>query len=100
MLLAKNWKDYELLDCGNGEKLERWGNVILLRPDPQIIWNNTNLLEKYNNIDAVYHRSNKGGGYWENLKNPPKSWKINYKNLVFNIKQMGFKHTGDRKSVV
>ena len=94
MLLAKNWKDYELLDCGNGEKLERWGNVILLRPDPQIIWNNTNLLEKYNNIDAVYHRSNKGGGYWENLKNPPKSWKINYKNLVFNIKQMGFKHTG------
>ena len=48
MLLAKNWKDYELLDCGNGEKLERWGNVILLRPDPQIIWNNTNLLEKYN----------------------------------------------------
>ena len=94
MLLAKNWKDYELLDCGNGEKLERWGNVILLRPDPQVIWNNTNLLEKYNNIDAVYHRSNKGGGYWENLKNPPKSWKINYKNLVFNIKQMGFKHTG------
>ena len=88
MLLAKNWKDYELLDCGNGEKLERWGNVILLRPDPQIIWNNTNLLEKYNNIYAVYHSSNKVGRNWENLKNPPKSWKINYKNLVFNIKQM------------
>ena len=93
MLLAKNWKDYELLDCGNGEKLERWGNVILLRPDPQIIWNNTNLLEKYNNIDAVYHRSNKGGGYWESFKNLS-TFKVSYKDLKFNLKQMGFKHTG------
>ena len=94
MLVASEWKDYELLDCGDGKKLEKWGNVILLRPDPQIIWNNTDLSRKYNNINAVYHRSNKGGGQWENLKSTPSVWKVNYKNLTFMIKQMGFKHTG------
>lgn len=95
MLEANNWEDYELIDMSRGEKLERWGNVYLLRPDPQIIWDNGNLLEKYHGkINAVYHRSNKGGGNWENLKSTPASWKINYKNLTFNIKQMGFKHTG------
>jgi len=95
MLLANEWKDYELIDTSRGEKLERWGNVYLLRPDPQIIWDNGDLLEKYHSkINAVYHRSNKGGGSWENLRNTPASWKINYKNLTFNIKQMGFKHTG------
>lgn len=94
MLLANEWKDYELIDCSNGEKLERWGNYYLLRPDPQIIWDNGNLLKKYKSINAHYHRSNKGGGYWENLKQTPQSWKVNYKNLTFNIKQMGFKHTG------
>ena len=94
MLLCENWKDYELIDCSNGEKLERWGNIYLLRPDPQIIWDNGDLLKKYNNINAVYHRSNKGGGHWENLKKTPEYWKINYNNLTFNIKQMGFKHTG------
>lgn len=94
MLVCKDWKDYELIDCSNGEKLERWGNVILLRPDPQIIWDNGNLIDKYDNINAHYHRSNKGGGYWEDLKNTKPSWTINYKNLTFNIKQMGFKHTG------
>lgn len=95
MLLANKWKDYELIDASNGQKLERWGNVILLRPDPQIVWNNGDLLEKYRDrIDAVYYRSNKGGGHWENLKNIPGSWKIGYNNLTFNIKQMGFKHTG------
>ena len=94
MLLANDWKDYELIDCSNGEKLERWGNVILLRPDPQIIWDDRNLEEEYKNINAIYHRSNKGGGYWENKKNTPNSWQVNYKNLTFNIKQMGFKHTG------
>lgn len=89
------FKDYELIDASNGEKLERWGKYYLLRPDPQIIWDNGNLLDKYSDkIHAVYHRSNKGGGYWENLKNVPSSWKINYGDLVFNIKQMGFKHTG------
>lgn len=94
MLVAKDWKDYELIDCGNKEKLERWGNINLLRPDPQIIWNDNNLSNKYSNINAVYHRSNKGGGYWENIRKTPSSWKINYKNLTFLIKQMGFKHTG------
>ena len=94
MLLSSDWKDYELIDCSNGEKLERWGNIFLLRPDPQIIWDNGNLLKKYKNINAHYHRSNKGGGYWENLKNTDEFWKIKYKNLTFNIKQMGFKHTG------
>lgn len=95
MLLAGEWKDYELIDASNGQKLERWKDIYLLRPDPQIVWNNGNLLEKYNSIiDAVYHRSNKGGGNWENLKNIPSSWSVDYKNLTFNIKQMGFKHTG------
>lgn len=94
MEIANKWKDYEIIDASNGEKLERWGNIILLRPDPQIIWNNGNLLDKYNNIHARYIRSNKGGGHWENLKNTPSSWTVNYNDLKFNIKQMGFKHTG------
>ena len=94
MLLADSWKDYELIDCSNGEKLEKWGNILLLRPDPQIIWDNGSLIKKYNNINAVYHRSNRGGGNWENLKKTPATWKLNYKNLTFLIKQMGFKHTG------
>ena len=94
MKLADKWKDYELIDCSNGEKLERWGNVILLRPDPQVIWDNGNLRDKYNNINSHYHRSNKGGGSWENLRKTPEAWKINYNDLSFNIKQMGFKHTG------
>ena len=94
MIISNEWKNYEILDTSNGEKLERWNDIILLRPDPQIIWNNGNLLEKYKNINAHYHRSNKGGGYWENLKRTPDRWQVKYKNLVFNIKQMGFKHTG------
>ena len=95
MLTPTNFKDYELLDASNGEKLERWGNYILLRPDPTVIWDNGNLLEKYKGkVDAVYYRSNKGGGHWENLRKIPSTWTINYKDLTFNIKQMGFKHTG------
>ena len=94
MEIANKWKEYEIVDASNGEKLERWGNIILLRPDPQIIWNNGNLMDKYNNIHARYIRSNKGGGHWENLKNTPASWTVNYNDLKFNIKQMGFKHTG------
>ncbi|MBQ2909925.1 MAG: class I SAM-dependent methyltransferase [Bacilli bacterium] len=95
MLLANDWKDYEIIDASNGMKLERWKDIYLLRPDPQIVWNNGDLLEKYRSmIDAVYYRSNKGGGHWENLKNIPGSWKVDYKGLTFNIKQMGFKHTG------
>ena len=94
MNLTTTWKDYEILDASCGQKLEKWGNIILLRPDPQIIWDNGDLSCKYENIDAIYHRSNKGGGYWENKKNVPSSWKIKYKDLTFLIKQMGFKHTG------
>ena len=94
MKLADKWNDYELIDCSNGEKLERWGNIVLLRPDPQVIWDNGNLREKYDNINSHYHRSNKGGGSWENLKRTPEAWKITYGDLTFNIKQMGFKHTG------
>jgi len=95
MLLCNEWKDYELIDASRGMKYERWGDIYLLRPDPQVIWDNGDLYEKYyNKIDAVYHRSNKGGGYWENLKSIPSSWNIKYNNLIFNIKQMGFKHTG------
>ena len=95
MLTPNNFKDYELLDASNGEKLERWGKYILLRPDPTVIWDNGNLLEKYKGkIDAVYYRSNKGGGHWENFKKIPSTWTIKYQDLTFNIKQMGFKHTG------
>ena len=95
MLLADKWKDYELIDASLGMKYERWGDIFLLRPDPQIIWDNGDLMEKYKNqLHAVYHRSNKGGGSWENLKVTPASWTIKYDNLVFHIKQMGFKHTG------
>ena len=93
MKIADGWTDYELLDMADGKKLEKWGNYILDRPDPQVVWNkkNTNLWDK---ADAVYHRSNKGGGHWENLSKVPEAWTVNYKDLTFNIKQMGFKHTG------
>lgn len=95
MLITKDWKDYEIIDASRGQKLERWGNIYLLRPDPQIVWDNGDLLEKYHGkIDAVYYRSNKGGGHWENLKSVPSAWQIQYRNMTFNIKQMGFKHTG------
>ena len=95
MKLVENFNDYEIIDASLGMKYERWGKYYLLRPDPQVLWDNGDLLEKYKNkIDAVYYRSNKGGGHWENLRSIPSSWKINYKSLTFNIKQMGFKHTG------
>ena len=95
MLIANEWKDYELIDTSNGEKLEIWKDFYLLRPDPQIIWDNGNLLEKNRKmIHAHYHRSDKGGGAWENLKNIKPVWQVRYKELTFNIKQMGFKHTG------
>ena len=94
MEITDNWKDYEIIDASCGMKLERWGNIKLLRPDPQIIWDNGKLEDKYKDINAIYYRSNKGGGHWENKKNTPASWKINYNDLTFNIKQMGFKHTG------
>ena len=89
MLLAKDWEDYEIIDASRGQKLERWKDVYLLRPDPQIVWNNGDLLEKYRSkIDAVYYRSNKGGGHWENLKNIPGSWNISYKDLSRHYKRI------------
>ena len=94
MKVAKDWKDYEILDMANGEKLERWGNYILERPDPQIVWQDKTFKDKWKKVDAIYHRSKKGGGYWENINDIKASWQVKYKDLTFNIKQMGFKHTG------
>ena len=94
MNIAKNWKDYEILDMANGEKLERWKDVILVRPDPQIIWKNKSFPNRWKTANAKYIRSSSGGGQWEYNKNIPSSWKIKYKDLTFNIKPMGFKHTG------
>ena len=95
MWKVKDFKDYEVIDSSRGMKLERWKDVYLLRPDPQIVWDNGDLLEKYRDkINAVYYRSNQGGGHWENLKKTPSSWQVSFKDLTFNIKQMGFKHTG------
>ena len=94
MNIANNWKDYEILDMANGEKLERWGNVILVRPDPQIVWKDKSFPNKWKNVNARYKRSKTGGGNWEYNSNIPKAWQIKYKNLTFNIKPMGFKHTG------
>jgi len=94
MNIANNWKDYEILDMANGEKLERWGNIKLIRPDPQIIWKEKTFPEKWKKVDAIYHRSSSGGGHWEYKAKLPSNWQINYKELTFNIKPMNFKHTG------
>lgn len=89
--ISNEWKDYECIDAGNGEKLERWGNVVLRRPDPQAIWNVDKCNWKY---DAFYHRSNKGGGNWEYKNKFSEQWTITYKNLTFKVSPTGFKHTG------
>ena len=94
MNVANNWKDYKILDMANGQKLEKWGNIILSRPDPQIIWKEKTFPEKWKNVNATYHRSKTGGGSWEYNKKVPEQWQIKYKELTFNIKPMGFKHTG------
>lgn len=94
MLLADDWKDYELIDAGNGEKLERWGIYILRRPDPQAIWPCTGRKEMWNKADAHYHRSSSGGGKWEYIKKLPERWSISYGDLSFYIEPTGFKHTG------
>ena len=92
MWIANQWKDYEVIDCSAGEKLERWGKYKLLRPDPQVIWN-TEKNKDWKNLNGHYHRSAKGGGEWE-FFDLPEQWTINYKSLTFNLKPFSFKHTG------
>lgn len=91
--LSNNWQDYQCLATGNGEKLEKWGNYILRRPDPQIIWDKEDN-PIWNEWDGFYHRSTKGGGSWEFRKQLPEYWKINYRNLTFKVSPTNFKHTG------
>ena len=94
MDVARDWKYYEILDMANGEKLERWKNIVLVRPDPQIIWKNKSFPNKWEDVNARYIRSSTGGGNWDFNKKVPANWQIKYKDLTFNIKPMGFKHTG------
>ncbi|MGN0430820.1 MAG: class I SAM-dependent methyltransferase [Lachnospiraceae bacterium] len=93
MWIAENWKDYEVLDTSAGEKLERWGNYILVRPDPQVIWNTPHDHKDWKNKNGHYHRSQKGGGEWE-FFHLPDEWSISYKELTFHLKPFSFKHTG------
>jgi 23S rRNA (cytosine1962-C5)-methyltransferase len=94
MRIANKWHDYELIDVSDGERLERWGNMVLIRPDPQVIWRNPQLSPLWEKADARYIRSASGGGEWEFYKKLPESWQIGYKNLQFKVKPTGFKHTG------
>lgn len=91
MYLASDWKDYEIIDAGGGDKLERWGGVTLLRPDPQAVWPIASSLK---GVDAKYIRSNTGGGHWEYRRELPESWRISYRDLTFIVRPTGFKHTG------
>ena len=93
MWIADGWKDYELIDCGSGEKLERWGEQVLVRPDPQAIWESERTHRGWRTANARYSRSNTGGGHWDKKK-LPESWPIAYKDLKFQVKPMNFKHTG------
>ena len=94
MRIAEDWQDYCLIDTSKGERLERWGGVTLVRPDPQIIWENPDLSAEWSNPHARYIRSNSGGGSWDYRKKLPESWNIKYKDLTFMVKPTGFKHTG------
>lgn len=93
MWIADHWKDYEVLDTSGGEKLERWGDYLLVRPDPQVIWNTPKDLPGWRKMNGHYYRSSKGGGEWE-FFDLPKQWEIAYKDLRFNLKPFSFKHTG------
>ena len=93
MWLAENWKDYEVLDTSNGEKLERWGNYLLVRPDPQVVWNTPHTNPGWKKKNGHYHRSSKGGGEWE-FFSLPQQWSIHYGKLTFQLKPFSFKHTG------
>ena len=93
MWLADNWKDYEVIDCSKGEKLERWGDYILVRPDPQVIWDTPRKEKGWHKMNAHYHRSKKGGGEWE-FFDLPQQWSIHYRSLTLQLKPFSFKHTG------
>ncbi len=94
MRTVKDFKDYELIDADSGKRLERWGDIILVRPDPQVLWSEGQKDKRWQSPHAVYHRSNSGGGYWETKKKVPDVWNVSYKDLTFRLKPMGFKHTG------
>ena len=94
MKIAKDWKDYEVIATGDGEKLEKWGKYILLRPDPQVIWHAKQDLSKYKGLDAHYLRSSTGGGQWKYFNKMEEEWVVAWKSIKFSIKPMGFKHTG------
>ena len=91
---VSNFNDFEIIDATKGERLERWKDIILIRPDPQVIWNFPKEDKRWISANAVYHRSKSGGGYWEQLKKTPDVWQVNFRDLTFNLKPMGFKHTG------
>ena len=93
MWIANDWLDYRILDCGGGEKVEKWADYTLVRPDPQAIWNRTDNVKEWDKANAIYHRSKSGGGQWE-IKKLPAQWTVSYKELTFNLKPMSFKHTG------
>ena len=93
MWIARNWKEYEVIDCSAGEKLERWGKYVLLRPDPQVIWDTEKKDRRWRRLNAHYHRSKKGGGQWE-FFDLPEQWDLHYRNLTFHLKPFSFKHTG------
>lgn len=94
MRISDNWKDYELLDCSEGERLERWGDIILIRPDPQAVWQTEKKNRLWYDAHARYVRSSSGGGAWQYYKKIPEVWQIGYLDMKFNLKPMGFKHTG------
>ncbi len=94
MRVVSDFDDYELIDASDGERLERWKDIILIRPDPQVMWHGERKNPLWRNAHARYHRSNSGGGHWEMLKKVPKVWNVNFKDLTFRLKPMDFKHTG------
>lgn len=94
MKIAPDWKEYKVIATGDGEKLEKWGNITLLRPDPQVIWHAKTPLASYKEVDAVYERSRTGGGMWKFKRNVPSEFTLSWRDLTFSLKLMGFKHTG------
>jgi 23S rRNA (cytosine1962-C5)-methyltransferase len=94
MRYTKDWQDYTLLDCSDGERLERWGDIVLIRPDPQVIWQTPKTHPLWQKANARYNRSKTGGGSWEVYSSLPADWSVSYRDLTFRVKTMGFKHTG------